>query len=243
MIRRCLLFVVFLATGCTQSLPLTATSPVPTPEMGAIFVVVPSAFLANCRLYAQSKPPLLTDEETFPVTQSQVEAAGIRYAIESLGMNQAAICVQFVELIRFPIMGRAVALVTIANAEKRSEPIGFEHFQVAVDMHSGNVVDIGDLYRAEEVAFEAKYGKIDPSLYDFMQTMEADEVREIAIVVYVPAELEEWLTKNELVVSDTTGAFDQVPIVLLNRRQIQELAEMDFVQLLMDIGGEAVTDD
>jgi len=78
----------------------------------------------------------------------------------------------------FPLLGRSYTLVTIIH----DQPDNFRSFSLLVDPMNGQVEeDVNSVHAAEAEALRAKYGKLEPALYDRLQAIGDDEHLVIAI--------------------------------------------------------------
>lgn len=78
----------------------------------------------------------------------------------------------------FPLLGRQFMAFTIFDQAARRS------FHVMVDLKDGNVVDdVATVEQAEADARRVKYGKLQPALYERLQTADTDEMLPVAIWV------------------------------------------------------------
>lgn len=79
-----------------------------------------------------------------------------------------------------PLLGLTFQAVTVLDTESG------HFFQVLVDLDSGQVEDRTAVEEAEEQNHRAKYGKLQPALYELLEAMGEDETVTIAIWVAAP---------------------------------------------------------
>jgi hypothetical protein len=79
-----------------------------------------------------------------------------------------------------PLLGRTFQAVTVLDLESG------RFFQVLVDLNNGQVRDRAAVEEAEEERHRAKYGKLQPALYERLQAMREDETVTVTIWVAAP---------------------------------------------------------
>lgn len=79
-----------------------------------------------------------------------------------------------------PLLGRTFQAVTVLDTESG------HFFQVLVDLDDGQVQDRGAIEEEEEERHRAKYGKLQPVLYERLQAMREDEIVTVTIWVAAP---------------------------------------------------------
>ena len=80
-----------------------------------------------------------------------------------------------------PLLSRTFQAVTVLDTESG------HFFQVLVDLDSGQVENRAAIEEAEEQRHRAKYGKLQPALYERLQTMKEDEMITVTIWVAAPS--------------------------------------------------------
>jgi len=88
-----------------------------------------------------------------------------------------------------PLLGRTFQAVTVLDTESG------RFFQVLVDLDSGQVEDREAIEEAEEERHHAKYGKLQPALYERLQIMREDEM--VTVTIWVIAQAGKGLAEQQ----------------------------------------------
>lgn len=159
------LLVFGLATITIQSVPKTQAllnSPLPTPRL----------FNSPLPTPVSSPPPTPTSSAA-----AQKALAYLRQR-ERLAPENLVIVNEFRR--EAPLLGRTFQAVTVLDTKSG------RFFQVLVDLNSGQVEDRAAIEEAEELHHRAKYGKLQPALYERLQATSEDEMVTVTIWVVAP---------------------------------------------------------
>lgn len=116
-------------------------------------------------------------EYTDPPLSEAAEIA-LGYIAEQEGLPATELQVVGEETLVFPNLERTYILVTIIH----DQPEAFRSFSVLVDPDTGEVEpDVNQIRADDEAAYQAKYGKLDPGLYEHLQTAADGQLIPIAI--------------------------------------------------------------
>ncbi len=107
-------------------------------------------------------------------TISQADRKILETAARSRRLKPGDLTVVRRSTVRLPLIGRT------ALAAKVLDRTNNDTFPIALD-ENDNEVDLNGLRQAEETAYTAKYGKLDPSLYDKVQAQRPEERIKVAV--------------------------------------------------------------
>jgi hypothetical protein len=137
--------------------------------------------------YQGTEPPL-----------SEEATIALSYIAEHENIPVVELQVVGEETLTFPNLNRTYTLVTLIH----DRPEAFRSFSILVDPDTGEVEPDVDKVRAEEAAaVQAKYGKLDATLYEHLQGIEANTLVQIAVwaaatdAILTPTEIEEELAQ------------------------------------------------
>lgn len=111
--------------------------------------------------------PLPTPSLAPPATPLSQEAElALQFVAAQHGIPQDRLAFGSQETLTFPLLGRSYTYVTVHD----DAPDGFKLFAVLVDPATKTVEpDFNTVRDAEEAAYCARYGKLDPTLYERLQ--------------------------------------------------------------------------
>jgi len=108
---------------------------------------------------------------------SEAARAALMQIAEREGIPIAALTIIADHAIQFPILGWRFQVVTLLD----NRPNGIA-YKVLVDLTNNRIVeDEAALRRAEAEAYRHRYGKLEPALYERMQSLHEDDVLPVAI--------------------------------------------------------------
>lgn len=120
--------------------------------------------------------PLPTPTAT-PIPSQDAQIA-LDYLVTQQQLPKEELQIVSEETVAFTQLGRTYTLVTIIH----DQPDRFQSFTLLVDQKTKAVAeDLNALRAAEADAVRAKYGKLEPTLYDYLQTIGDDELVPIAV--------------------------------------------------------------
>jgi hypothetical protein len=101
-----------------------------------------------------------------PVPLSPEAEMALQFVAAQHGIPQDRLAFGSQETLTFPLLGHSYTYVTIHD----NAPEGFQLFAVLVDPTTKTVEpDFNAVRAAEEAAYRARYGKLDPTLYERLQ--------------------------------------------------------------------------
>ncbi len=218
-----------LKPGETSPLPTVGFdvhSPLPTVEFD-VRTPAPTVEFDFRTLTPQASP--LSTPSPWPLKAQQA----LQYVSEREGISEGLQIVNVAES-TFPLTERVFLIVLIMDFRT---PDGLEYVAF-VDLADGHIKDdLEAVELAEDMAYQAKYGKLHPSLYERLQEVDDDYLLPVAIWL-APAEDEE--TRGQLLVDDlesqgfTVKNFGTMPSisVTLPKRVIMQLNERDDVGII-----------
>ncbi|HMN30963.1 MAG TPA: S8 family serine peptidase, partial [Caldilineaceae bacterium] len=149
---------------------------------------------------AVSAPPFDSPLPTpTPVLSPEAEVA-LQSVAEQAGIPRDQLTFGSEEQVTFPLLGRSYIYVTVHY----DSIDGFKLFSVLVDPATRAVEpDYNAVRAAEEAAYRAKYGKLDPALYDRLQ--QVDDEALLPVVVWVAHTSEE--RSQEAIVAEVVARY------------------------------------
>ena len=124
-------------------------------------------------------PLFVPTPEPTPVLSAEVEAA-MRYFVTAEGVPREHLVYAGEETLDFPLLGRSFINV-MAFSDLVEDP---RSFSVLIDSATLTAEpNFNSLRAAEDAAYQAKYGKLDPLIYDRLQNASDDTVLPVAIWV------------------------------------------------------------
>lgn len=155
-------------------------------QMQVIYLFVDGKIVAS---YPTDPANLASTTEATPLPETDLELPqfareiALNYVANDLQVDKSLITIEYEEALTFPALDRRFARFTIVyNLEQK-----FEVYKLLVDLEDGHVEeDIGVLRQAEAQANEAIYGKLEPILYDRLQTATETELIPVAIWIKAP---------------------------------------------------------
>lgn len=117
---------------------------------------------------------------SYPYTPSREAYQALQYIAEREGVAVEKLEILNEAVDEYPLIGRTFRFVYIVDDSEGE----FREFPVLVDLADGRIeTDLAAIQAAEAEAHRAKYGKLDPRLYDRLQASRGDEFIPVAIWV------------------------------------------------------------
>jgi len=156
-------FALLTLTGYNPGLLAGVVTVTPTP--GALFTSpLPT-------------PPTEPTPPPVPTPSPQARIA-LQHIADREGIPLANLLIANEHPCGFPLLGRQFVALTIFDQ------VGHRSFKLLVDLKDGNVVDdVAAMEQAEAEASRANYGKLQPALYERLQTV--DDKEELPVAIWV----------------------------------------------------------
>jgi hypothetical protein len=154
-----------------------------TPKHGfllMILVVLCSGYALTYRTIVHAQTDVLPFDSPLPTpTPISPEAEmALRYVAAQHGIPQDQLAFGSQESLTFPLLGRTYTYVTVHY----DAPDGFKLFAVLVDPATKTLEpDFNAVRTAEEAAYRAKYGKLDPTLYARLPQVAGEATLPVAV--------------------------------------------------------------
>jgi len=159
--------------------PLTFNSPYPPP--GTASPTLPPYPPPQTPVSPLPTPTLLpTSTPAAPLGPSAEAQKALAFIAQREGIRVQKLAIVNEFRREAPLLGRTFQAVTILDTESD------RFFQVLVDLKSGQVEERAAIEEAEEQHHRAKYGKLQPALYERLQQMREDEMITVTIWVVAP---------------------------------------------------------
>lgn len=108
---------------------------------------------------------------------SEAAQRGLAYISKRENIPIEALIVAADHLTEYPVSGRKFQVVTLMDTRPEGQV-----YKLLVDLTSGQIEeDISALLAAEAQAHQARYGKLEPALYERLQTLKDDDTVPVAV--------------------------------------------------------------
>jgi hypothetical protein len=153
-----------------------------------------------------TNPPPSFPPPSLPTTQPETKPAPSDFAFKAaselalkLGISSTNLIIVTDHPVRYPSLAQEFQAVTLLDARPEGR-----FYDFLIDRQTGQVHDAALIRTAEGQANQAKYGKLQPALYERLQTMKDDET--VAVLIWAAATPDQSLSERESAARDLLAA-------------------------------------